>query len=196
VNSLACAIANMEGANPVLAANNNPGNLRSGPGQIGTANGFAVFPDLETGWNALFSRIQSGIDSGESLATFFSGTPCSNPPANTCGGYAPSADANNPSAYTAYVASQAGGISSTTPLAQIQAAYDGSTSAAAGSGGGTASDAITADVDASTTDLSGWLASLGLDISGSDDSGGLSVNAATVGIGMAVLGALFWFSSA
>jgi hypothetical protein len=119
VNAISCAIARMEGSNPLLAANNNPGNLRSGPGQIGTANGFAVFPTLADGWAALTARVQSGIDAGQTLQTFFAGTPCNNPPENTCGGYAPSADSNDPAKYAANVSTWTG-IDATVPLAQLQ----------------------------------------------------------------------------
>lgn len=124
VQSIACAIAQMEGSNPLLDSTNNPGRLRAGPGQVGTSYGFAVFPDLATGWDALYKRVQSGINAGQTLGTFFGGVPCSNPPGNTCGGYAPAADSNQPNVYASFVGSQVG-VSTGVPLAQVQAAYDG-----------------------------------------------------------------------
>ena len=60
-SAIAQAIYQMEGSGPTTIAtrNNNPGNLRSGPGQIGTNGGFAVFPDMATGWAALDNQIES-----------------------------------------------------------------------------------------------------------------------------------------
>ena len=144
VNQLASAIATQEGygaANSACTSINNPGCLRAGPGQTGTsAQGFAVFPDADTGWSALDSQIQSNINLGVNLQQFFAGEPGVYP------GYAPSADSNNPSAYANNVAS-AVGISTTTPLSQIQSTYDGSSPI-------DLTD-LTAAVDASASDDSG-----------------------------------------
>ena len=110
-DQIAQAIYQMEGSGPTTIAtrNNNPGNLRSGPGQIGTNGGFAVFPDMATGWAALDNQINLNISRGLTLNQFFGGLP------GVYAGYAPSADSNNPSAYAAFVASQVG-IDPNTPL--------------------------------------------------------------------------------
>jgi len=52
--SIAQAIYQMEGSGPstIATRNNNPGNLRSGVGQTGSNGGYAVFPDMATGWAA------------------------------------------------------------------------------------------------------------------------------------------------
>ena len=59
----------------IAQVNNNPGNLRSGPGQIGTSNGFAVFPDVATGYAALDSQIDYNVSLGLNLDQFFAGEP-------------------------------------------------------------------------------------------------------------------------
>ena len=58
------AIAQMEGffnaPGSPAQRNNNPGNLRAGPGMIGTdSKGLAIFPDVATGWAALDAWIAS-----------------------------------------------------------------------------------------------------------------------------------------
>ena len=67
-------IANMEGwnkPNTLARRNNNPGNLRSGSGQVGTdANGFAIFPNEETGWAALDRQIALDANRGHTLSSF------------------------------------------------------------------------------------------------------------------------------
>lgn len=122
VQSMAQAIAQQEGygaPNSACTAINNPGCLRAGPGQTGTsAQGFAIFPDASTGWNALDSQIQYNIGLGLNMQQFFGGQPGVYP------GYAPSADANNPTAYASNIATWTGVNDTTTPLSQLQAAYD------------------------------------------------------------------------
>lgn len=117
-SDIAAAIGQMEGANSpgtLAARNNNPGNLRAGPGQVGTdANGFAIFPDLATGTAALNNQINLNISRGLTLQQFFGGLP------GVYAGYAPSADSNNPTQYANFVASQAG-IPSDVPLSQLMA---------------------------------------------------------------------------
>lgn len=112
-DSLANAIAQFEGYNKagsVAQRNNNPGNLRSGPGQIGTdANGYAIFPDANTGFAALDNQINLNVSRGLSLQTFIGGQPGVYP------GYAPSADNNNVSNYVNFLSSQLG-IDPNTPL--------------------------------------------------------------------------------
>ena len=105
VDSISQAIAQMEGYNTpgtLAARNNNPGNLRSGPGQIGTSGGFAVFPDASTGWAALNNQVQLNIDRGLTLNEFFAGKP------GLYAGFAPSADSNNPTQYAQFVAGRVG----------------------------------------------------------------------------------------
>ncbi len=115
VQEFASAIAQMEGyGTPGVWAtiNNNPGNLRSGPGQTGTNGGFAVFPTVDAGYAALDQQIDTNIALGLNLQQFFAGEPGVYP------GYAPAADSNDPTNYANFVASQLG-ISTTTPLSQV-----------------------------------------------------------------------------
>jgi len=103
-SGIADAIARMEGfyvAGSISARNNNPGNLRNGPGQVGTSGGFAVFPDQATGWAALQRQVDVNVSRGLNLYEFFGG-------GNGYAGYAPSADSNNPTAYADFVAQQTG----------------------------------------------------------------------------------------
>jgi len=127
VNAIATAIASQEGygaSNSACTALNNPGCLTAGPGQVGTQNGFAVFSDPASGWNALDSQIQTNIDLGLNFQSFFAGQP------GVYGGYAPTCSGpmcagNNPSAYASSVAGQVG-VDTSTPLSQLQASYDAS----------------------------------------------------------------------
>lgn len=115
ITSLAQAIQQFEGWSPgsVSQRNNNPGNLRSGAGMIGTdANGFAVFPDYQTGWNALLNQVQLNVNRGLSVDEFFAGKP------GVYAGYAPSADSNQPLQYAATVASWIG-VDPSVPLNQM-----------------------------------------------------------------------------
>lgn len=119
VQSIAQAIANMEGFNSagsVAQRNNNPGNLRTW-GNYPVVDGYAQFPDLATGWNALYSQIQTNIGRGLTLQTFFGGQRDASGNVIPGGypGYSPSADSNNPAGYAQYVAGQVG-ISPTVPL--------------------------------------------------------------------------------
>lgn len=103
-DSLANAIAQFEGFNKagsVAQRNNNPGNLRSGPGQTGTdAQGYAIFPDAGTGWAALDHQIDVNIGRGLTLQEFIGGKP------GVYSGYAPSADSNNVQSYVGFLAGQ------------------------------------------------------------------------------------------
>ena len=122
VDSIAQSIAQMEGFNTpgtLAARNNNPGNLRAGPGQTGTSGGFAVFPDLSTGWAALDNQISLNASKGLTLNEFFAGKP------GVYAGYAPSADSNNPTQYAAFVASQTG-ADPNVPLSSLLAGDSGS----------------------------------------------------------------------
>ena len=115
-DELAQAIAQFEGFNTagtVAQRNNNPGNLRSGPGQTGTdANGYAIFPDVATGTAALDNQINLNISRGVTLQQFFAGEP------GVYAGYAPSTDNNNPTAYANFVSTQTG-IPQGVPLNQL-----------------------------------------------------------------------------
>jgi hypothetical protein len=115
ITSLAQAIYRFEGSGPSTLAtrNNNPGNLRSGPGQIGTdVNGYAIFGSMQDGWNALDNQIQLNIDRGLSLNEFFAGKPGVYP------GYAPAEDSNQPYNYASTVGSWIG-VDPNVPLNQI-----------------------------------------------------------------------------
>jgi hypothetical protein len=141
-SSLASAIARFEGygvAGSVAQRNNNPGNLRAGPGQIGTdPNGYAVFPDPATGYAALDNQIDLNINRGLTLNQFFAGEP------GVYAGYAPSGDSNNPSQYAATVAGWMG-IDPNVPLSTLAG---GSAPAAAGAApGAVASDDAGASTD-------------------------------------------------
>jgi len=43
------------------ARNKNPGNLRTGKGQTGVKDGYAVFPSEQAGWDALLFDVRSKI---------------------------------------------------------------------------------------------------------------------------------------
>lgn len=97
---LAGAIQRMEGAcSGSTCRNNNPGNLRAGPGSTGVdSRGIAIFPDQATGEAALQRQVDLNIGRGLTLDEFFGGK------AGVYAGYAPAADSNNPSAYASTVA--------------------------------------------------------------------------------------------
>ena len=122
-SDLAAAIARFEGScpSPESCRNFNPGNLRAGPGQVGTdSRGFAIFPDYATGEAALERQVDLNIGRGLSLQEFFAGKPGVYP------GYAPAADSNNPAGYASTVAGWLG-IDPTVPLASVPGG-DGSVS--------------------------------------------------------------------
>lgn len=112
--AIAQAIYRMEGSGPNTLAtrNNNPGNLRSGQGQLYTNGGYAVFATMEDGWNALYHQIDLNIAKGLNLYEFFGGKP------GVYAGYAPSADSNNPVHYADFVSQQTG-IDPNVPLNQL-----------------------------------------------------------------------------
>lgn len=97
-DTLAQSIATMEGffqLGTLAQRNNNPGNLRAGAGQTGTdANGFAVFPDANTGWAALYNQISLDSGRGLNLSQFINK-------------YAPPSE-NNTSNYLNYLTGQLG----------------------------------------------------------------------------------------
>lgn len=112
--SIAQAIQQQEGygtPNAVtINANNNPGALRTWPG-MPTRNGFAVFPDYQTGFNALTTDVQTNINAGLSLSQFISK-------------YAPAADSNDPNSYTSFVSRQVG-IDPNQPMSAAASIADG-----------------------------------------------------------------------
>jgi hypothetical protein len=111
VIAFANAIAQMEGFNTsgsIAQRNNNPGNLRSGPNQVGTSSGYAVYSTAAAGWQDLYSQIQANFNRGLNTNQFFGG-------GLGYPGYAPAADSNSPSTYAAFVSSQLG-IDPTVPL--------------------------------------------------------------------------------
>jgi hypothetical protein len=116
VDDLAQAIARFEGflvSGSIAQRDNNPGNLRSGPGQVGTdSGGYAIFPDVATGYAALDNQIQLNVNRGLTLNQFFAGEP------GVYAGYAPSADSNNPAQYASTVAGWLA-IDPNTPLTQV-----------------------------------------------------------------------------
>lgn len=111
---LAGAIQRFEGAcSGQSCRNNNPGNLRAGPGSTGVdARGIAIFPDYATGEAALQRQVDLNIGRGLTLDEFFGGK------SGVYAGYAPAADSNNPSGYSATVAGWLG-IDPNVPLGSI-----------------------------------------------------------------------------
>jgi hypothetical protein len=111
---LAGAIQRFEGAcSGLTCRNNNPGNLRAGPGATGIdSRGIAIFPDYATGEAALQRQVDLNIGRGLTLDEFFAGKP------GVYAGYAPAADSNNPSSYASAVAGWLG-IDPNTPLQAI-----------------------------------------------------------------------------
>lgn len=104
--TLAESIARFEGyfvSGSVAQRNNNPGNLRSGPRQIGTdAKGYAIYATAEDGYADLDAQIDRNIDRGLTLREFFGGKP------GVYAGYAPAADSNDPGHYADIVAGWTG----------------------------------------------------------------------------------------
>jgi hypothetical protein len=136
------AIAQFEGYNTsgsVANRNNNPGNLKYA-GQAGAtgqdAQGFAIFPDANTGWQALYNQLNAYVQEfpGYSLLQMM---------AHYLGQPAPTSDSQgNAYTYANYVASQLG-VSTSTTLAQLASAPG----SAAPADGGTLEAGITGDGD-------------------------------------------------
>jgi hypothetical protein len=98
-SAVANAIQQQEGYYPgsVAYANNNPGNLMYAgqPGATQGPNGFAVFPDYQTGYQALLNQISLDASRGETISQFISK-------------YAPASAGNPTQAYAQNVAAAVG----------------------------------------------------------------------------------------
>ena len=106
-SAIASAIQTIEGWFPGSRSyrSNNPGNLMYAgqPGATGAdAQGFAIFPDYQTGLNALNNQIALDASRGMTIQQF-------------AHSYAPAAGGNNPTSYAAQLAS-ASGLSVNDPL--------------------------------------------------------------------------------
>jgi len=127
ITDLAAAIERQEGFTSgtcqKCVANNNPGALTAGPGQIGTSGGLAVFPDVATGQAALEHQVSLNVSRGLTLDQFFGGGPMAS--GGYYPGYAPAAAGNDPATYAANVAAWAGGIPTDVPLNTLDT-YPGS----------------------------------------------------------------------
>jgi hypothetical protein len=148
VSDLAGAIQTFEGWYPgsLSYRNNNPGNLRPGSlavGATGSNGGYAVFPDYNTGWNALLGLIQSSTYYGDTLTQFFQT-------------YAPAADNNKPAAYAAGVAANLG-VDPNTPISQLEAGGGSaaSTSSSSSDGSGDTDDSSESITDQISDALGG-----------------------------------------
>jgi hypothetical protein len=123
-SAVANAIQAQEGYYPgsIAYRNNNPGNLMYAgqPGATSGPGGFAVFPDYQTGYNALLNQISLDASRGETISQFISK-------------YAPAAGGNDPTTYASNVAaalvlspgdplaSAAGGAAASDSMAPIDA---------------------------------------------------------------------------
>lgn len=117
--TVASTIQQIEGWAPGTRSyrNNNPGNLRYAgqPGAIGQdAQGFAIFPDYQSGLTALDNQITLDASRGQSISQF----------TNI---YAPASDGNNPTSYAAQIAAAAG-LSPSDSLSAAIAGTSGSSS--------------------------------------------------------------------
>ena len=104
-STVASAIQTIEGWFPgsVSQSNNNPGNLKYAgqPGAIGQdASGFAVFPTVAAGTQALDNQIALDASRGLTIQQF-------------AAKYAPAQDSNNPASYAAQIAAATGPLSRT-----------------------------------------------------------------------------------
>jgi len=160
------AIAQFEGYNTPgtpAARNNNPGNVRSCAGQVGTSSqGFAILPDASTGWACLDNWIannsnltlQQAVNKYLGVQTDASGNIVANP------------DNNNPNSYLNFLVSQTG----------LQPSDSLSLATASMSSGGDTSSSVDTSLDTSTSD-------------GSSSSFDLSTLSLPVLVGGAVIGA-------
>lgn len=112
-STVASTIQTIEGWFPgsVSQSNNNPGNLKYAgqPGATGAdASGFAVFPTVAAGEQALQNQISLDASRGETIAQF-------------AAKYAPAQDSNDPVSYAAQIAA-ATGLSVNDPLSAADSA--------------------------------------------------------------------------
>jgi hypothetical protein len=142
INTVAQTIQQVEGYYPgsVSYTNNNPGNLKYAgqPGATLGANGFAVFPNYDAGYQALLNQINLDASRGQTIAQFTSI-------------YAPAADNNNPTSYAQTIANAAG-LSVNDPLSEAIAGGTGSSSSSASLLGSGNSSVDLSDDDSSTTE--------------------------------------------
>lgn len=126
---IATAIAQMEGFNTagtLARINRNPGNIRTwaGAGRDVVNRGYVVFPDNQSGWNALYKLVDDYIDGryhggrSPNLVEMFRT-------------YAPAADSNDPDHYARFVASRTG-LNLNTPLKAQAGGGGGNTPTAPG----------------------------------------------------------------
>jgi hypothetical protein len=118
LSTVAAAIQQIEGWAPGTRSyrNNNPGNLMYAgqPGATGQdPQGFAIFPDYQTGLTALDNQITLDASRGQTISQFTSI-------------YAPASDGNNPTSYANSIASAAG----LSPSDSLSAAIAGTGSSA------------------------------------------------------------------
>jgi len=191
IDTLAQAIAQMEGFNTpgsVAQRNNNPGNLTASPYATGNVNGYSVFPDAQTGWQALDYQLQLYADRGLTLEDLFTGT---QPGANAAypngfPGYAPAGQTgNDPTSYLSYVVSQLG----VGPSTSLSTLYDSATATISTDVSALDnSSPSSSDAGFVTGDLLSWL-------SGSDggDGGGDGLGVGIALVALVVLGV--WWSS-
>ena len=130
-SGVANIIQTIEGWFPgsVSQSNNNPGNLvyAGQPGATGaSSSGFAVFPTVQAGYQALLNQINLDASRGLTIAQF-------------AAKYAPAQDGNDPTSYAAQLAA-ATGLSVNDPLS---AANLGTVAAVPASGDGTDLSSIT-----------------------------------------------------
>ncbi len=150
LSDLAAAITRQEGAcsAPGVCTNNNPGNLRAyAAGQAVDSRGIRVFPDYQSGYDALLAQERLNIGKGLTLSEFFAGKP------GVYKGYAPAADSNQPNVYAGNVSSWLG-IPRDVPLSQLLGGANVS------DGGGTVSDGVyvgSADPLASGSGSDAWV---------------------------------------
>ena len=175
IDQLAQAIAQMEGFNvagSVAQRNNNPGNLTASPYATGNVGGYSVFPDAQTGWDALYYQLN--LYSGRGLTL-----------QQMVGLYAPAGNTtmtqgNNPNAYLNFLTGQLG----VGPDTSISALYEDSTTGP------------TVSTDVSQGDNSGESGSSLLDflsvgVLGGDGTDG-SGTGLLIGFGLVGLAGLVW----
>ena len=141
-STLASTIQTIEGWFPgsVSYRNNNPGNLKYAgqPGATGAdSSGFAVFPSIQAGQQALLNQINLDASRGLTIAQF-------------AAKYAPAQDNNDPASYASQLAA-ATGLSVNDPLSAANLSTVASVSASGGAG--TDLSSITDSLSSDGTDV-------------------------------------------